>query len=296
MRGFEMRIVLVHGINQEGKSEAAIKAEWLADLKRGLGRAEIAADIDIRAPFYGDLLKQLTDGAEPLAVEQGLGGVPDTDELMFLSSALNEQAQAVGVERKDIMAEERALAAGGPVEQSLLMNRRLNAVLRALEKVSPVHGAVVMRLLRQAYAYLKKPGVGGQVDAIVRPVLDAGPAIIVAHSLGTVVTFKLLRTLALERRPLHVPLFVTVGSPLPLMAVQAALGPAFLRPLGVDRWLNAVDPADVIALGQGLDKSNFADGIDNIRDVKHADDNPHGIEGYLGDGRVAEAIATGSGI
>lgn len=291
-----MRIVLVHGINQEGKSEAKIRAEWLQDLKHGLGGTGIAADIDVHAPFYGDLLKQLTDGAGSAAAAQGTGGALDTDELMFLSSALNEQAQAAGVERKDIMAEERAQAAGAPVEQSLLMNRRLNAVLRALEKVSPVHGDVVMHLLRQAYAYLKKPGVGGQVDAVVRPVLDAGPAIIVAHSLGTVVTFKLLRTLALEGRPLSVPLFVTAGSPLPLMAVQAALGPAFLRPQGVGRWLNAVDPADVIALGQGLDKSNFADGIENILDIRHVDDNPHSIQGYLGDSRVASAIAGGSGI
>jgi hypothetical protein len=290
-----MRIVLVHGINQEGKSEAAIKTEWLDGLKRALGRTEIAADIDVRAPFYGDLLKQLTDGAGPGAVAQG-AGTADTDEQIFLSSALNEQAQAAGVTRRDIMAEERAQAAEGPVEQSLLMNRRLNAVLRALEKVSPVHGGVVMRLLQQAYAYLKKPGVGGQVDAVVRPVLDAGPAIIVAHSLGTVVTFKLLRTLALEGRPASVPLLVTVGSPLPLMAVQAALGPAFLRPQGVGRWLNAVDPSDVIALGQGLDKTNFADGIDNICDIQHTDNNPHSILGYLGDTRVASAIVTASGI
>jgi hypothetical protein len=296
MKGFEMRIILVHGINQEGKNEAKIKKEWLEDLKHGLGRAEIAADVDVHAPFYGDLLKQLTDGTGPAAVAQGTGGALDTEELMFFSSALNEQAQAAGVERKDILAEERAQAAGAPVEQSLLMNRRLNAVLRALEKISPVHGDVVMRFLRQAYAYLKKPGVAGKVDAIVRPVLDTEPAIIVAHSLGTIVTFKLLRTLALEGRPIDVPLFVTVGSPLPLTAVQAALGPAFLCPKGVGRWLNAVDPADVIALGQGLDKSNFADGIDNIRDIQHTDDNPHSIQGYLGDRRVALPIAIESGI
>jgi hypothetical protein len=286
-----MRIVLVHGINQEAKSEAKIKAEWMEALKYPL-RREIAAGVDLRAPFYGDLLKQLTDGGGPAAVAQGAGSSPDADELMFLSSALNEQAQALGVERKDIIAEERAQAAGAPVEQSLLMNRRLIAVLRALEKISPVHGDVVMRFLRQAYAYLKRPGVGGQVDAVVRPVLDAGPAIIVAHSLGTVVTFKLLRTLALEGRPLSVPLFVTLGSPLPLMAIQAALGPAFFRPQGVGGWLNAVDPSDVISLGQGLDKSNFADGIENVRDIQHTDDNPHSIQGYLGDTRVASAIAT----
>lgn len=290
-----MRIVLVHGISQEGKSEDKIKTEWLAALKTGLGR-DVHAGIDIRAPFYGDLLARLTAGTGATAVAQGVGDAIDQDEAQFLSSALNEQAQAAGVTRKDIIAEERAQVTGAAVEQSLLMNRRLNAVLRALQKVSPFHGSIAMSLLGQAYAYLKKPGVGGQVDAIVRPVLDSGPAIIVAHSLGTIVTFKLLRTLALEGRPLNVPLFLTVGSPLPLTAIQAALGPAFVRPQGVGRWLNAVDPADVIALGQGLDKSNFADGIENILDIKNDDDNPHAIKGYLGDKRVAAAIAAASGI
>jgi pimeloyl-ACP methyl ester carboxylesterase len=56
------------------------------------------------------------------------------------------------------------------------------------------------------------------VDAKVRPALEAGPCIVVAHSLGTVVAFKLLRAHTQD-----VPLFVTLGSPLGLTSVQSAL-------------------------------------------------------------------------
>jgi hypothetical protein len=155
------------------------------------------------------------------------------------------------------------------IEQGFPMDRRINAIVRVLERLSPFHGDFVMRLLRQAYAYLKKPAAGSGVDAIVRPVLDAGPAVVVSHSLGTVVTFKLLRQIALEGRPLDVPLYVTLGSPLPLLAVRAALGPAFSVPNGVQRWLNAVDPNDFIALGQGLEPTSFAGPIENLTDIRN---------------------------
>jgi hypothetical protein len=294
-----MRLVLVHGINQEGKSEAALKAEWIGHIDSGLGRPGATASLDVAMPFYGDRLAELTRGPQGRTVAQGASGTPDTSEAAFLAAALTEQAQAAGIGAKAIAAEERALAgrqAGVAVEQGFPMDRRINAIVSVLERVSPLHGDVVMRLLKQAYVYLKQPGASGAIEAIVRPVLDAGPAVIVGHSLGTVVTFKLFRQLALENRPITVPLYVTLGSPLPLMAVQAALGPAFSVPSGVGRWLNAVDPDDFIALGRGLDRANFADGIDNILDIENVTGDAHAIQGYLRERRVASAIGAACGI
>jgi hypothetical protein len=286
-----MRLVLVHGINQEGKSEDLIKTEWLEALEAGLGQSGVTRGLDVRAPFYGNTLAQASGPRFTGVVVQGQSA--DTDETAFLAAALSEQAQAAGAGSRAIALEERALAeeAGTSVAaQGFPMDRRLNAILRAIERLSPLHGEVCMSLLKQAYAYLKRPGANNVVDAIVRPVLDAGPAVVVAHSLGTVVTFKLLRQLALEGRPLRIPLYVTLGSPLPLMAVQAALGPAFLIPPGVDRWVNAVDPDDLIALGRGLDATNFTAGIQNLLDIRNVPGDPHSIKGYIGDKRVNQAI------
>jgi hypothetical protein len=286
-----MRLVLVHGISQEGKSEDLIKAEWLDALEAGLGQPGATRELEVRAPFYGDTLAQASGPRLTGVVAQGQSA--DADETTFLAAALSEQAQAAGAGARAIAAEERALAeqAGSSVAaQGSPMDRRLNAILRVIERLSPLHGEVCMSLLKQAYAYLKRPGVNNVVDAIVRPVLDAGPAVVVGHSLGTVVTFKLLRQLALEGRALRVPLYVTLGSPLPLMAVQAALGPAFLVPSGVDRWMNAVDPDDLIALGRGLDATNFTAGIQNLLDISNVPHEAHSIQGYIGDKRVSQAI------
>jgi hypothetical protein len=286
-----MRLILVHGINQQGKNENLIKREWLGALDAGLGQAGASAGLQVAAPFYGDTLANASGPKFTGVIAQGADA--DAGEMTFLASALQEQAQAIGAGAKAISTEERLIAAEGGsavVEQSLLMNRRLNALLRVIEKLSPMHGEIVMSLLKQAYVYLKRPGVDNLVDAVVRPVLDAGPAIVVGHSLGTVVIFKLLRQLALEGRPIQVPLYVTLGSPLPLMAVQAALGPAFVIPNGVERWFNAVNVDDLISLGRGLDASNFTAGIDNLTDVRTVDDDPHSIKGYIGDKRIGGAI------
>lgn len=286
-----MRLVLVHGISQEGKSEDLIKTEWLDALEKGLGISSATRGLDVRAPFFGDALAQAAGPRFTGVIAQGQSA--DVDETTFLAAALSEQAQAAGAGAREIAAEERALADEGGssvAAQGFPMDRRLNAILRVIERLSPLHGDLCMSLLKQAYVYLKRPGVNNVVDAIVRPALDAGPAVVVGHSLGTVVTFKLLRQLALEGRPLRVPLYVTLGSPLPLMAVQAALGPAFLIPSGVDHWLNVVDPDDLIALGRGLDQTNFAAGINNLVDIRNVPGNPHSIQGYIGDKRVSEAI------
>jgi hypothetical protein len=263
----------------------------LASLEKGLGRPGIIEALDVHAPFFGNVLAHAVGAQFDGAVAQGQSA--DANETTFLAAALSEQAQAAGAGAKIIAAEERTLAeerGASVAAQGFPMDRRLNAILRVIERLSPLHGEVCMSLLKQAYAYLKRPGVNNIVDAIVRPVLDAGPAVVVSHSLGTVITFKLLRQLALEGRPLRVPLYVTLGSPLPLMAVQAALGPAFLVPSGVDRWLNAVDPDDLIALGRGLDPTNFTTGIQNVLDIRNIRGNPHSIEGYIGDTRVSQAI------
>lgn len=290
-----MRLVLVHGINQQGKDADGLKKQWLGFLaEQGLGHPGAFEAVDVIMPFYGDVLDNWAKGTGANAISQGPSGVPDLDEAQFLTAALMETATAAGVGRAAIENEQRTLAReqGGINEQSLVMNRRFNAIVRVLEKISPVHGSWVMRILKQAYVYVKNSGAAEGVDAIVGPALEKpGPMVVVAHSLGTVVSFKLLRELAAKGASLDVPLFITVGSPLSLMAIQTAIGPAFARPAAVKMWLNALDPDDFITLGKPLDDINFGRGITNIVDVENDPEDAHFIGGYLADKRVANAVA-----
>lgn len=288
------KLVFVHGINQEGKSSESLTDEWSEHLDAALAALGYAGPIDPAVPFYGDRLYQLTNGDDMDHVSpQGTrdGADADDKEAEFLAKSLAEIVAAdPRVDAGDVAQEAARENVDLVTAQGFPMHRRINAVVRVIERISPLHGEWVLKLLRQANTYLKQPGAADEIEAVVAPHLAQGPAVIVAHSLGTIVSYRILRRMALEGRPLNVPLFVTVGSPLSLMTVRRALGPAWTRPDGVARWLNAYDPDDFISLGQGLTPKMFTGDIENVGDVTNLPKNAHAIDGYLRDPRVAEAI------
>ena len=285
-----MRLVLIHGINQQGRKPDELKEEWIGWLKAAMPDSRILANCTVTMPFYGKVLDQLTQGvANSFAVAQGAAGL-DTDELNFIASAMNEAAVAAGISARDISLEQRSDSAGA-IEQGGIVSRQVNAVARLLERWSPAHGQLLLPLVRQAYAYLRRPGVAPAIDAVVMPVLEAGPTVIVSHSLGTVISFKLLRALAQAGRPLNCPLFITLGSPIALQSVSTALGVPFAIPPGVMRWVNAVEPGDKVTLGKALDASTFCSGIENIMDIDNdSGGSLHDVQGYLSDRRIAARV------
>ena len=111
-------------------------------------------------------------------------------------------------------------------------------------------GKLLVRDLAQVARYLAR-GEPDQdrhtLDARIRNVLaDAlgrGPTVVVAHSLGTIVSFE-----TLHDYPNAVPLWVTLGSPL---AMRAVVWPKVrprppATPANVKRWLNYWDRDDII--------------------------------------------------
>lgn len=295
-----MRLVLVHGINQQHKEPDALRQEWIEDLEHGLGRPGALADVPVSMPFYGDALFQAANSPSAGAITQGANPDDDRSFAQFLSEGLDEQAAALGISRAEITTEqERASTVSGvgmAVDQGFPMSRRINALVSLIERLSPFRGDLAVRLLDQAYTYLKKPQATFAVDALVRPALEAGPIVLVTHSLGTVVSFKLLRLLAASSNPAPVPLFVTLGSPLTLSTVQRALGPSFATPAGVNRWINVRDPDDFISLNRGLGVPLFSNSIENIDDFENPGADAHAIPGYLSHPPVAQAIALGLGV
>jgi hypothetical protein len=288
-----MKLVMVHGIAQEDRDRESLTAEWTAGLSSAMPDPRVLDSASIVLPFYGKALDELTRGTGiGEVIEQGPGEADDA-ELAFVSAAMEDVARAEHLSARDIALEQRtdSTAPSEAIEQSWLMNRKINAIARLLEKVSPAHGRWVLPLVRQAYAYLRKPGVAPAVDAIVSPELQSGPMVVVAHSLGTVVCFKLLRAMAQAGRPADCQLFVTLGSPLALSSVTAALGAPLQVPPGVARWVNAVDEDDSVTLGKPLDASTFCAGIENIMDIENpSDDSPHDALGYLNQRRIAAPV------
>ncbi len=258
-----MRTIFIHGIHQQGRNAEAIQAEWIGALNRAIPNLETV--------FYGDALVAAMEPGEATIM-----GVPlADDERSFVAAALRQIAIEYGFDLDQDQA----------VSQGVFDNRVIIGVAKCLNEKFPALGDLALSLVRQAYAYLKRPAATAAVDEIVRPVIAAGPCIVVAHSLGTVVSYKLLRSLGQQ-----VPLLLTLGSPLGLAPVQNALGRPRVKPDGVARWWNGLDPNDAVTLGTPLTVSTFAEGVVNKTTIDNGDE-PHAITRYLKDPDVRAEIA-----
>jgi hypothetical protein len=287
------RLVFVHGRAQEGHDPDLLKTNWMNALRRGaqaLGRT-IPNNIRVAFPYYGDTLAEFARQFDvPLTSDIHTKGGPAQDEfLRFQAQLAEEMRQRAGVTDAQIDAE----YGPNPKPKGPLNWEWVQAILRALDR----HGgglsqSAIETFTRDVFLYATRSGVRDAVDQIVAAELDEEPTVVVAHSLGTVVAYSVLRS---DRRKLRVPLFVTVGCPLGIRAIRNEFRP-LKSPKPVAAWYNAFDPRDVVAL-YPLDSANFpvTPAVENYDAVNNHTDNRHGIAGYLDDKSVAGKILKGFG-
>jgi hypothetical protein len=292
------QLVFVHGRAQENKDAVALKAEWLDALDEGLGKSGVSLPIpetDVRFPFFGDTLYQMVGGknADEAASVIVRGTDALDDEKRFVRSIIQEVATHAGITETQL-----AQVTGEEViERGPLNWEWFQGFLRAIDRYVP-HGSgtSIALFTYDVYQYLKNSNIRQKIDTGVGAAIDAGvETVVVSHSLGTVVSYNLLRQQG-HLRGWKVPLFLTVGSPLAISEIRKTLRSfAPTRcPQCVSRWFNAMDDRDVVAL-YPLDASRFpldplAPEIENKRDVRNRTQNRHGIAGYLDDKEVAKQI------
>jgi hypothetical protein len=163
-----------------------------------------------------------------------------------------------------------------------------------IEKTIPGSGEKLANaFLRQAGAYLSKPGLFDEINAIVKeqvftPFQDLSRTVVVTHSLGTIVGYVLLRKMAPDEK---LPLFVTLGSPLGIGTVQKRIQGPFLKPRVATHWLNGSDPEDFVALRPELTAATFGSAeIENVSNLENGDENAHSITQYLSHQEISAPI------
>jgi hypothetical protein len=283
------RLVLIHGRGQSGLNAAELQATWLAALENGARTAgsRLPDGLDVVFPYYGDALEEFVRRFElPLTTDiQTRGAAPDNDFLRFQAAIAEEIRRGAGVTDEEIDAE----YGDDPRTRGPLNWAWVQAILRAIDRYAGgISQAAIEVFTRDVYLYTQRFTVREAIDAIVVDTLDDTKAcVVVAHSLGSVVAYNVLRN---ERRGLPVPLFVTLGSPLGLNAIRRQFAP-LRHPAVVERWLNAFDPRDVVALNP-LDAQNFRIDplVENHAVVDNRTSNRHGIAGYLDDPLVANRL------
>lgn len=294
------RLVLVHGRAQGGKNSGLLKQEWLTALRHGLGsaREDILDDIQIEVPFYSDMLdqfvRQMGDAIPEDIRVRGPSPDMNTDVdnafLAFEADMVKEIIDAQGAAGKaSVLTELDAVATRGPLNWEWVQ-----ALLRSADRIPGLSAGTIEAFTRDVYVYLSRSLVRKKINATVSAAIGDGPAVVVGHSLGSVVAYDVLKPASFMA---EVPALITIGSPLATGPIRRTLQP-LVFPSKVHRWFNAYDNRDFISL-HALDKITFPvqPGIQNYAGVVNNTPNAHGISGYLSDPVVATAIFEGlSGI
>ncbi|MFF2046016.1 alpha/beta hydrolase [Kitasatospora sp. NPDC058170] len=273
------QLVFVHGIGGPREPQQQL-AEWKQALAHGARTAGYASEIsaltmdwsaDSSFAYYGDLF---TTG-QGQGAGQGAGGGGESDDqqaqltLDLLAELLDELAALP--EHRGNRGLDRVRAQLRPGEQAqgtLNTVRHLNRMLAAVAAVPGLSWGArrlsrveLLGILSQPGRYLRRaePDAAGRtldqrIRARVLGCLDPSrPAIVLAHSLGTVVA---LESLAEYTGP--VSLFVTVGSPITTRGVVWPLlrprPPA--TPESVAAWADFRDGDDVV-----VPKRRLADAV-----------------------------------
>ena len=133
---------------------------------------------------------------------------------------------------------------------------------------------VLKSKLKDLYKYYEKPAIRKKLrDRLRQAILDNRNKriMLVAHSMGTIIAYDVLRELGREDAGLSVEHFVTIGSPLGLPHVKYKImleSPLVRTPSIVKKWSNLADRRDPVALDVHLSDDYEA----NYAGVKVRDD------------------------
>jgi hypothetical protein len=281
-------IVGVHGVGHYDRHRAidavraAYGADWAAHLATGLG---VPADrLDVGFAYYAP---QLHSG--PTAH----GGDPEELEDPLARELMQEWLDA--------------LAAPAAVTQGALTLPLRYAASWVAEKFS-LDGQMTQLFIRvffrEVATYLRgddDPVRLAAREEVANQIARYRPRIVIAHSLGTVVTYE-----ALHAHPqLKVELLLTLGSPLALpravfdrLLPRPANGPAGrhgARPEAIERWVNLADPGDPVAIPPHLARAFNGIALD-LTDTVHAGFGFHNAKNYLSCAATAATLGPYLGV
>lgn len=266
-----MKLILIHGVAQRHETAASLAAKWTGALLQGGIAADRLAAATPDMAFYADLL---ASGGP----QESLETLPGTFGLKaeFLREVMAEVVEVVARQLKVSLLDAPSPAERADAERAFvrfIASPDLDWLREVREGFGEVFDYLYHRPLRDA------------IDALVLGSLRSEPQTIIAHSLGSVVAYRLLRDQRLLCRRL-----ITIGSPLGFKAVRELLDGKFSWPAGLADWRNFYDKRDLIALGKPFTHSPaWRPRIIHTK-VDNGDANNHGAMGYLKLPQVAVAL------
>ncbi|MBR0849409.1 hypothetical protein JQ543_16775 [Bradyrhizobium diazoefficiens] len=279
-------VIGIHGIAQQNKGPQSLRAEWEPALRDGVAFAGGAiADGSFACAFYGCLFRP--EGEVRSAAAPHFHPTDVTKDEADLLAALFGEAARVEPDR----VAQGDLRAATP--------RAVQALLRQLAQTRFFAGLadhVMIGDLKQVMRYLMEPDVRMRARQSIDSLVTPDTRVLVAHSLGTVVTYEALHAYGGSERWKNVATLITLGSPLGipnLIFDRLQPSPVDAKgkwPPGLKRWVNISDDGDVVALTKKLGPLFGAELVD-LR--IHNGATAHDVRPYLTARETGEAILHG---
>lgn len=248
------RIVVVHGIGQQYLGPRTLHRNVAAAVVDGVtlaGGPPVTED-DVTVAFYGDWFRP--------PGRKGSESEPTGEELdRFERDMLFAMWEAAARAEPDRVPD--PASGTRKIPTPVTVQRALDALSHS-RSLAEVADHFLLGTLRQVRRYLTEPGMRERACERVTACIDAQTAVMIGHSLGSVVAYEAL----CANTQLPVTALVTLGSPLGIRnLVFDRLRPPPLAgrghwPGSVRHWTNVCDRHDVVALvkqlaprfGQGL--------------------------------------------
>ncbi len=285
-----MRLLLVHGRGQGAMDAADLQDTWTKTLRTGYSTAALTYpdSLTVDFPYYGDTLDaRVAKSKLPLPQDvTPKGGAAATPYEEFVRSSLKDMQENAQISDAEVQAE------AGPIpatEKGIANWRLTQAIARIIDRrFTSVAAYSIDTFLRDVYLYISDRNTSREINDIVAAKLTDEPTVVVGHSLGSVVAYRVLLE---QAGKVKLRRYITVGSPLGIRTIASKLG-VLKNPAADLLWYNAYDKRDIVALNP-LKAPHFKTDpeITNYDQIRNATDNRHGIIGYLNDRTVAQRIA-----
>lgn len=273
-----MNILFIHGRNQHNQLPYVLKFNWLESLKDSFANSsiEFPNDIYIHMPFFGYRLEYLARRhGPPLFEDDNYKNIISSNNFMdFWISSLTDLSIIDNQHNKTIGSSFEDKGDKGITSNPSFIN-----IISKIDKTIPVATKLsIFYFLRDAYLYIYHAGIKAEIDNIVKGDILKSPSIIIAHSLGSIVAYNILRNIDNE---IEIPLLITIGSPLGITAIRNEFKP-ITYPSSIKEWHNIKCNADIISTNE-LNEKNFPTkrNIINHNIINAPKEDPHSALNYL---------------
>ena len=281
-----MKIIFIHGMNQQNYNADTLKQFWLDIFKLGISELQLiisTEQLNISLPFYGDLITkhQLSNQFDLEAfLPKSLINFHLHRHTTITSSPTSNFSKVIPVLPYFTPNEDLNFSKRLYLTSQLVKDKALKEFSLILNNFPKLHESLIHKFLIETYLYLANPQFMDEVhQRILTSLVQNETHIIVAHSLGTVIAYKLLQQLQPEYK---IQRFITLGSPLAFKVIQDKLTPPIKRPdCLIGDWHNFYSPDDFLTAFPLVNAPfDFQPAILNTS-ISTFINSPHKITGYL---------------